>query len=144
MDMKLGNFLVKVRFICLIILEGVDIFLRVDGLDKKNVENVLSIFELKVFGEDWLDDLNCIFKVESFYNLYGIVFEKNVVENGFIMGQIDNNDYLFYWNVDLGKGVGMFIVKVVLGIEGGKIEVYLGFLKGKFIGVFEVGNMGGD
>lgn len=65
-------------------------------------------------------------------------------ENGFIMGQIDNNDYLLYRNVDLGKGAGTFTAKVASGTEGGKIEVYLGSLKGKPIGVLEVGNTGGD
>lgn len=45
------------------------------------------------------------------------------------MGQIDNNDYLLYRNVDLGKGAGTFTAKVASGTEGGKIEVYLGSLK---------------
>ena len=60
------------------------------------------------------------------------------------MGQIDNNAYLLYRNVDLGKGAGTFTAKVASGTEGGKIEVYLGSLKGKPIGVLEVGNTGGD
>ena len=143
-DTKPGNSPVKARFIRLTILEGVDIPLRADGLDKKNAENALSIFELKVFGEDRSDDLNRIFEAESFHNLYGIALEKNAAENGFIMGQIDNNDYLLYRNVDLGKGAGTFTAKVASGTEGGKIEVYLGSLKGKPIGVLEVGNTGGD
>lgn len=143
-DTKPGNSPVKARFIRLTILEGVDIPLRADGLDKKNAENALSIFELKVFGEDRSDALNRIFEAESFHNLYGIALEKNAAENGFIMGQIDNNDYLLYRNVDLGKGAGTFTAKVASGTEGGKIEVYLGSLKGKPIGVLEVGNTGGD
>ena len=51
-DTKPGRcFQVKARFIRLTILEGVDIPLRADGLDKKNAENALSIFDNRKFLE---------------------------------------------------------------------------------------------
>lgn len=75
---------------------------------------------MKVFGEDRSDDLNRIFEAESFHNLYGIALEKNAAENGFIMGQIDNNDYLLYRNVDLGKGQARLQLKLLQVPKAGR------------------------
>lgn len=133
---------VQARFIRLTILDGINIPQTADGIDLVNAENALSIFELKVFGEDKVEDINRIFEAENFHNLYGLTIEK-CIPDGLDLCNGGNNDYLLYENINLGDGADAFTAKVASETKGGKLEIYLDSMLSKPIGVLEVKNTGG-
>ena len=101
----------------LTILEGVDIPLRADGLDKKNAENALSIFELKVFGEDRSDDLNRIFEAGVNQTLM-LALSMVVIASMIAVGGLGQMVLRGIGRLDMGLatvgGVGIVILAIIL------------------------------
>ena len=141
-DHALNGKPVKARYIRLTILDCVNIPPTADGADMVNAENALSIFEIKVFGEDKSNDVNRTFEAVLFNNLSGLSIERN---NSMGMNITDshNNDYLLYENINLGKGVKTFTAQVASEAQGGRLEVYSETLSGKPIAVLNIPNTGG-
>ena len=134
---------VQGRFVRLTILDGINIPETADGIDLINAKNALSIFELKVFGEEKADDINRTFEAENFHNLYGLTLEK-CTPDGLDICKGGNNDYLLYENINLGNGADIFSAKVASETKGGQLEIYLDSMLNKPIGVLEVKNTGGE
>jgi hypothetical protein len=133
---------VKARFVRLTISGADNLPPTADGADPINAENSLSIFEIKIFGEDKADDINRIFEAESYNNQYGLTFEK-IGSTGLGMTNAQNNDFLMYKNIDFGKGTNTFTARVASGNEDGRLEVYLDSLIGEPVGVLEITNTEG-
>lgn len=134
---------VTARYVRLVITGAVDLPPTADGADLVNAENGLSIFEIKVYGEDYADDLERIFEAESYHNVYGMEIEKTNT-SGLNLFSTNNNDYILYQDVDLGDGVDTFVAKVASNIEEGRLEIHLDSLESEPVGVLNVGNTGGD
>lgn len=142
-DTPLNNSPVKARFIRLTVFGGDNIPPTADGADPQNAENALSIFELKVFGEDTADDVNRTFEAENFSNMYGLTLEP-LPSGGINICNVNNNDYLLYEDVDFGKGVNNFTARVASAVENCRLEIYLDSLINEPVGVLKINNTGGE
>ena len=134
---------VQGRFVRLTILDGINIPETADVIDLINAKNALSIFELKIFGEDKADDINRTLEAENFHNLYGLTLEK-CTPDGLDICKGGNNDYLLYENINLGNGATTFSAKVASGTKGGELEIYLDSMLSKPIGILKIKNTGGE
>ena len=64
-------------------------------------------------------------------------------KTGVYVSSINNGDYLMVRDVDFGDGAKRFLAGVASGAVGGSIELRLGALDGKLLGVCTVSNTGG-
>lgn len=64
-------------------------------------------------------------------------------QTGVYVTKIDNGDYIKVRCVDFGKGAKKFEAKVTSASTGGKIEIRIGGVDGKLLGICEVKNTGG-
>ena len=63
---------------------------------------------------------------------------------GIYVSNIDDGDFLKVRDVNFGKGAQKFEASVATASAGGKIEIRIGGIDGKLLGVCEVKNTGGD
>ena len=64
-------------------------------------------------------------------------------KTGVYVSSINNGDYLMVRDVDFGDGAKRFLAGVASGAVGGSIELRLGALDGKLLGICTVSNTGG-
>lgn len=133
---------VKARFIRLTISGAENLPPTADEADWVNAENTLSIFELKVFGEDKANDVNRIFEAENFHNMYGLTIEMKS-DKELCIGDAENNDYLLYENLDMGKGVNNFEANILSDGKNARIEIYLDTLDNLPVGILNINNTNG-
>ncbi|MFS1516261.1 carbohydrate-binding protein [Bacillus sp. SCS-151] len=97
-------------------------------------------------GDSGLFELNPYqqMEAENFSSMEGVATESaNDIGGGLVVGQIDNDDYVVFKNVNFDDGAQLVKARVATEADGGQIEFRLGSPTGTLISTIDIPNTGG-
>lgn len=141
-DKAAGGTDITARYVRITIYKTEGIPETAEAGNKVNGDNAISIFEIKVFGEQTASDLNRVIEAESFNLQSGLTVEASALTGMNICGT-NNNDFIMYKNIDLGTGADVIQARVAVGSAGGRVDVRMDAATGPLIGTVDVTDTGG-